>query len=472
VFDLKSVHRIYFLAVCGTAMASLAAMLKSKGYDVYGSDEGIYPPMSTFLEEHGIPVSVGFSPDHLTPEPDLVVVGNVISRGNVEIEQILASHIPYMSLPEAIREFFIREHRSIVVTGTHGKTTTTSLLAWLFNYTGRDPSFLIGGIPNNFGRGFQVGAGRDFIIEGDEYDSAFFDKAAKFLRYMPDIGIINIIEYDHADIYASLDEIKIAFERFVRLIPGNGLLVVGYDSQLARDMRVKAFCPVQTFGIEAGSDWTGTNIQIGRDGTRFDVQHQGASLGRFFLPLHGEHNVRNALAAIIVALHDEIPIILLKEALAEFKGVRRRLELVGTAQEIQVYDDFGHHPTAIRETLSAFRAGNQNSRIWALFEPRTATTRRNVFQNQFAATFDGADFILIAPVDRPDKVPAGQLFSADQLATDLNQRKKSAWAFQSIDNMADHLIKHLQKGDIVITFSNGPFGNIHQKILMALKNMQ
>lgn len=471
MFDLKSAQRIYFLAVCGTAMASLAAMLKSKGYDVYGSDEGIYPPMSTFLEEHRIPVSVGFSPDHLTPEPDLVVVGNVISRGNAEIEQILARHIPYMSLPDAIREFFIREHRSIVVTGTHGKTTTTSLLAWLFNYAGKDPSFLIGGIPNNFGRGFQVGAGRDFIIEGDEYDSAFFDKVAKFLRYMPDIGIINIIEYDHADIYGSLDEIKTAFERFVRLIPNNGLLVVGNDNPLARDMKAKAFCPVQTFGIAAEADWTGTNIQIGREGTHFDLVHHGVSQGRFFVSLHGEHNVRNVMAAIIVALHDGIPISQIKKALAEFKGVRRRLELVGSANEIQVYDDFGHHPTAIRETLSAFRAGNHDRRIWSLFEPRTATTRRNVFQEQFAKVFDQADFILIAPVDRPDKVPAGQLFSAEKLAADLNKRNKSAWAFQSIDPMVDHLLKHLQKGDIVITFSNGPFGNIHQKILAGLGHL-
>jgi UDP-N-acetylmuramate: L-alanyl-gamma-D-glutamyl-meso-diaminopimelate ligase len=470
VLDLKSVKRIYFLAVCGTAMASLAAMLRKKGYSVYGCDENVYPPMSTFLKENDIPVFLGYDISHLNPAPDLVIVGNVISRGNKEIEEILARHIPYLSLPEAIREFFIRDHHSIVVTGTHGKTTTTSLLAWLFECGGKEPSFLIGGIPNNFNRGFQVGKGRDFIIEGDEYDSAFFDKAAKFLRYMPDIGIINIIEYDHADIYSSLEEINTAFERFIRLIPNNGLLLLGYDNETARAMSTKAFCMVQSFGLSPGADWTATNIRVNPDGTIFDVNRNSAMMGRCFVPLYGEHNVRNSLAAIAVATQTDIDFAIIKQALAEFKGVKKRLELKSIVNDIAIYDDFGHHPTAIRETLAAFRAQNKSHQIWALFEPRTATTRRNIFQKEFSLAFDNADVILIAPVDRPDKVPAAQLFSVEQLASDLVKKEKTAFAFSSVDSMVEFLSKQLQKDDVVITFSNGPFGGIHEKLATALKN--
>jgi len=451
-------------------MASLAAMLKKKGFEVYGSDENLYPPMSTFLEDQQIPVYQGFDVAHLDPEPDLVVVGNVISRGNVEIEEILARHMPYTSLPDAMREFLIRGNRSVVVTGTHGKTTTTALTAWIFDFAGREPGFMVGGIPLNFGRGFQVGAGEDFIIEGDEYDSAFFDKVAKFLRYIPDIGIINNIEYDHADIYKSLDEIKLAFKRFVNLIPNNGLLVVCRDNDVAMDVSSGAFSPVKTFGLSPSSDWQGKNVILNQHASFFDVIHNDEFMGNISLPLSGDHNVKNALAAIAVAFHAGIDFSTIADALRQFKGIKRRMELKGTANGIEVFDDFGHHPTAIKETIAAFKNLYPKERIFALYEPRSATTRRNIFQKVFVDVFEKADFIILAPVNRPDKVPADELFSCEQLALDLQHKGKNAIHLHSTNEIIQYLVKHLQNGDKVITFSNGPFDSIHDKLIDAIKN--
>lgn len=462
-------QRIYFLAICGTAMASLAAMLKQKGYEVYGSDAGVYPPMSDFLAEQGIEVWSGFDPAHLDPPPDLVVVGNAISRGNVEIEEILDRRIPYISLPDALREFCIRGHRSVVVTGTHGKTTTSALIAWLFESAGRDPGFLIGGIPNNFGRGFQVGSGEEIVLEGDEYDSAYFDKAAKFLRYMPDIGVINNIEFDHADIYGSLEEIITAFRRFVNLIPRSGLLVCCADYETVRGVSSRALCPVETFGFDAAARWRPRDIVPTALGLRFTVLDGGKPEGEVEVALSGAHNVRNVLAAVAVARHAGIDFAVIRKALAGFAGIKRRLEFKGEAGGVSIYDDFGHHPTAIEETLQGFRERHPDARIWALFEPRSATTRRAVFQNEMVQAFSKADGALIAPVDRPDKAPAGQLFSTERLASDLRALGKRAEAVASVDEMLAYLQQHLQPGDVVITFSNGPFGGIHGKLLAALQ---
>ncbi len=461
--------RIYLLAIGGTAMASLAALLKHKGYQVSGSDSGIYPPMSDFLAEQEIEVFTGFDPAHLDPAPDLVVVGNVISRGNVEIEEILDRRIPYMSLPDALREFCIRGHRSIVVTGTHGKTTTTALIAWIFQSAGRDPSFLVGGIPNNFGRGFQSGSGQEIILEGDEYDSAYFDKAAKFLRYMPDVGVINNIEYDHADIYSNLDEIIVAFRRFVNLIPRSGLLVSCADYETVRAVSARAFCPVETFGFSAEALWQPRAVTVTGRGLKFGVVRAGEFLGEVEIALSGEHNVRNVLAAVAVAQHAGIDFSAVRSALDSFSGIRRRLEFKGTAGGVSIYDDFGHHPTAILETLQGFRRQNPEARIWALFEPRSATTRRSVFQKEMVEAFAKADAALIAPVDRPDKAPAGEVFSTEMLAADLRLKGREALAVSSVDEMVSYLLAHLRPGDVVITFSNGPFGGIHNKLLQELQ---
>ena len=456
------------MAICGTAMASLAAMLKAKGHDVYGVDEGVYPPMSTFLQEQGIPVYQGFDPAHLDPAPDLVIVGNVISRGNVEVEEVLDRHIPYTSLPSALAEFFIRGKRSIVVTGTHGKTTTTSLLAWIFDWAGRNPGFMVGGIPKNFGRGFQVGDGEDFIVEGDEYDSAFFDKVAKFLRYLPDIGIINGIEYDHADIYGSIEEIELAFQRFINLIPRSGLLVVNREDARAMELSRRAFCPVADFGLTAEAMWSAEDIEVDSEGTSFTVVHRRSPLGRVRIPLYGRHNVRNALAAMAVSHWVGIDFNRIRSALAGFEGVKRRLEKKGEARGVEIFDDFGHHPTAVRETLEAFRHKYPEREIWAVFEPRTATTRRAVFQKEFANAFQAADVVIVAPVHRPDKVPDGRVFSPELLVEDLRNQKKRAYHFPSVDEIVQWIAEHVQGRETVVTFSNGPFGNIHEKLLLKL----
>jgi len=466
--EAQRIKCIYFLAVCGTAMASLAALLKQMGYHVYGSDSGVYPPMSTFLQEQGIPVFDGFDPAHLDPAPDLVVVGNVISRGNVELEELLARHIPYISLPDALREFCIRGRRSVVSTGTHGKTTTSARLAWMLEQAGRQPSFLIGGIPNNFGRGFQWGAGSEIVLEGDEYDSAYFDKTAKFLHYLPDIGVINHIEFDHADIYTSLDEIALAFRRFVNLIPRSGLLAACFDFDQVREVCRKAFCLVRSFGLGKENAWRACDIEQTDRGQNMSVIKEGRLFARVFIPLFGDHNIRNSLAAMVVADHLGLSADQIQDSLATFANVRRRLELKGEAGGVQVYDDFGHHPTAIRETLAGFRRLHPDRRIWALFEPRTATTRRSIFQNEMIEAFQDADCVLVSAVDRPDKAPAGQVFSSEQLASDLGRLHKQAFYIETVDAMVDFLKHRLQPGDVVITFSNGFFGGIHQKLLNAL----
>ncbi len=465
--ELKKKSRIYFLAICGTAMASLAAMLKTKGYEVYGSDEGVYPPMSHFLTQQNIPVFDGFDPAHLNPAPDMVIVGNVISRGNVEIEEILDRHIPYMSLPETLRDFLIRGKRSIVVTGTHGKTTTTSLLAWIFQNADRNPNFMIGGIPKNFNRGFQVSDGEDFIIEGDEYDSAFFDKAAKFLRYLPDVGIINSIEFDHADIYNSLDDIKLAFQRFVNLVPRSGVLVINGDDANVLQVTQHAYCPVVTFGKAEHADWQAQNVQINGFRTEFDIVFKNDFWGHASSAFPGEHNIRNTLAAVAVSEFVGINKQTILNAIFSFEGVKRRLELKGTVRGIELYDDFAHHPTAVKETLAALRAQFPKQRIWALYEPRSATSRRNVFQHEFVDAFGEADAILVAPVHRPDKAPPNLLFSSETLVMDLRARGKTSHRLNVLD-MVEFLKLHATENDIIITFSNGPFGGIHTKLLTSL----
>ena len=408
-------------------MAAVAAMMKEMGYDVSGSDQDVYPPMSTFLYERDIPVYSGFDPVHLEPAPDVVVVGNAISRGNTELEEILTRRIPMMSLPDSIREFLIRDRQSIVVTGTHGKTTTASLLAWIFSCARRDPSFLIGGIMQNIGRGFQLGAGKEVIVEGDEYDSAYFDKVAKFLRYRPDIGVINHVEFDHADIYNSLDEIKTAFRRFVNLIPANGMLAACSDFDTVNEVIVNAYCPVSTFGIrDPHAHWQARGMKIHPDGMQFDVYFHGDRKGEISTLLTGQHNIRNILAAIAVSAHKGIEFDTIQKAIHSFRGIKRRLELKGTANGISVYDDFGHHPTAVKETLTALKARYPGKRIWALFEPRSATTRRNIFQKELVHALSLADRVLLAPIHRPDKAPAEDVLSLETLSADLKARLQKA----------------------------------------------
>jgi UDP-N-acetylmuramate: L-alanyl-gamma-D-glutamyl-meso-diaminopimelate ligase len=451
-------------------MATLAAMLKRRGHDVRGSDQDVYPPMSDFLASEGIRVESGYKAEHVTADIDLVVVGNALSRGNPELEEVLDRKIHYCSLPEAIRDHFLWGARSIVIAGTHGKTTTTSLTGWVLTHGGVDPSVLVGGVALNFGDGgssYRLGGGRDFVVEGDEYDSAFFDKTAKFLKYLPDIAVINNVEFDHADIYADFDAVSLAFRRLVNLVPRKGLVLVGADSPGARAVAEKVHSRIQTFGVGDDVDWQAHDVVAGPARTRFKVRRQRTPFAEYEVALVGLHNVRNALAAIAVATEVGIGPERIGEALKSFKGIKRRLEVVGTSRGVTVYDDFAHHPTAVAETLAGLRASNQSARIWAVFEPRSASSCRRVFQDDFAKAFGAADEVVIAPVFR-STLPEAQRLSIPELVGDLTSRGTSARAAQSIDDIVSTIVRERRDGDLVVMMSNGGFGGIHRKLLDAL----
>jgi UDP-N-acetylmuramate: L-alanyl-gamma-D-glutamyl-meso-diaminopimelate ligase len=462
--------RIHLIGVCGTAMATLAALLKQRGHDVRGSDQNVYPPMSDFLAAEGIRTLSGYREQHITADVDLVVVGNAISRGNVELETVLERKIRYCSLPEAVRDNFLWGARSIVVAGTHGKTTTTSLTGWLLTYGKLDPTVLVGGIALNFGElgsSYRMGGGRDFVIEGDEYDSAFFDKTAKFLKYLPDVAVINNIEFDHADIYANLDAVRLAFRRLVNLVPRNGLLLLGADSDDAIALKAAAVSPVETFGLSDGADWQLYGVQTAGGTTRFKVRRRGDQYGEFESPLLGVHNVRNALAAMAVGAFAGLGPATMAEALRGFRGIKRRLEIVGVMSGVTILDDFAHHPTAVQETLSALRSGYPGQRIWAVFEPRSASSCRRVFQEDFAKAFRAADEVVIAAVFR-STLPEPERLSAEELVSALRHRGQRARYLPEVDDIVDTIVREHRPHDIVVLMSNGGFGGIHQKLLKAL----
>jgi UDP-N-acetylmuramate: L-alanyl-gamma-D-glutamyl-meso-diaminopimelate ligase len=463
-------NRIHFIGICGTAMATVAAMLKARGWDVRGSDQSVYPPMSTFLREQGIAPLDGYRAEHITPDLGLVCVGNAISRGNPELETVLERKIRYCSLPEAIRDQFLWGARSVVLAGTHGKTTTTSLTGWLLTHGKLDPTVLVGGIALNLGDGgssYRVGHGRHFVIEGDEYDSAFFDKTAKFLKYLPDVAVINNIEFDHADIYATIDEVRLAFRRLANLVPRNGLLLLGADSPDAAALRSVAVSPVETYGIADGLTWQAVDITHKDGMTHFVVRREGQLFGRFVSPLLGLHNVRNALAAIAVGANAGLDAATLTEGLRQFKGIKRRLETVGVGGGVTILDDFAHHPTAVHETLSALRTGYPARRLWAVFEPRSASSCRRVFQQDFARAFGAADEVVVAAVFR-SSLPEAERLSAEQLVDDLRGAGQRARHIPEIDAIIDTIVREHREGDVVVLMSNGGFGGIHRKLLQAL----
>ena len=450
-------------------MATLAALLKHRGHDVTGSDEHVYPPMSDFLAAERIKALEGYKAEHITNAIDLVVVGNAISRGNAELEAVLDAGLRYASLPETIRDQWLWDAHSVVIAGTHGKTTTTSLAGWLLTAAGADPTVLIGGIARNFGNdgaSYRVGKGPAFVIEGDEYDSAYFDKTAKFLKYLPDIAVVNNIEFDHADIYKDIDEVRLAFRRLVNLVPRNGLVLLGADSPDAAALLPNVRSRVQTFGLSAAAEWKASEIRV-RGGTRFRVHRGAVDHGEFTMGLLGEHNVRNALAAIAVGVDLGLDIDALRRGLAEFKGVKRRLEVVGEARGVTVYDDFAHHPTAVDETLRAVRHAAPGQRIWAIFEPRSASSCRRVFQDDFARAFEGADEVVLASVFR-STLPESERLSETQLVDDLRRKDVKARHLPSVDAIVDAVAAEARDGDLVVVMSNGGFGGIHQKLVNAL----
>ena len=459
--------RVHLIGICGTAMATLAAMLKTRGFDVRGSDQNVYPPMSEFLAEQKITTLQGYKPEHITDDLDLVVVGNAISRGNPELEEVLDRKIRFCSLPEAVRDHFLWGARSVVIAGTHGKTTTTSLTGWLLTHGGADPSVLIGGIADNFGGSYRVGGGREFVIEGDEYDSAFFDKTAKFLKYLPDIAVVNNIEYDHADIYPDLEAIRVAFRRLVNLIPRRGLLLVGADDGEAKALAAGARCRVETFGLSEGADWQAHDLRVSAASTAFSLRRSGAPVGTFEVPLLGAYNVRNAVAAIAVGAAVGLSPDTMAAGLRAFKGVRRRLQLRGTAAGVSVYDDFAHHPTAIAETLAGVRSAYPTRHIWAIFEPRSATSCRRIFQSEFTRAFAAADTVVLPAVFR-STLPDDQRLSPEQVVADLEASGKDARYIPRVDDIVAAVARDARPDDLVVIMSNGGFEGIHDKLLAAL----
>jgi UDP-N-acetylmuramate: L-alanyl-gamma-D-glutamyl-meso-diaminopimelate ligase len=457
------IQSVHFVGICGTAMASAAAAMQEKGVKVTGSDQNVYPPMSTFLAAKQVEVMQGYAEGNLAGKPDLVVIGNAISRGNPEAEAVLEQKLRYCSLPELLKEFFIRGKHSLVVAGTHGKTTTTSLLAWVFEHNGLRPGFLIGGMPNNFGEGARFTDSPWFIIEGDEYDTAFFDKRSKFVHYLPEVVVINNLEYDHADIFENLGAIQTSFQRLINLIPRNGqLLANGDDANVAPLLNV-THCPVKRFGLGPDNSVHGFNPRYGPTASEFEIPSF-----KFHLNLVGEINVRNALAVVACAKHCGLSNKQIQSAFDTFKGVRRRMEVRGIAGGVTVVDDFGHHPTAIRETFRALRLRYAHQRIWAVFEPRSNTTRRNVFQKELAESFREADAVLVSQIARLELLKPEERLDPQQLMHDLQASGKSAAYLPDADAIVGHLQRAAAGGDVICVFSNGGFGGIHEKLLATL----
>lgn len=444
-------------------MASAAAAMQDKGVQVSGSDQNVYPPMSTFLASRRIEVMAGYAEQNLARRPDLVVIGNAISRGNPEAEFVLDHKLPYCSLPELLKEYFIQGKRSLVVSGTHGKTTTTSLLTWVFEHNGMNPSYLIGGIPNNLGQGARFADSEWFIIEGDEYDTAFFDKRSKFVHYLPEVAIINNVEFDHADIFPNLAAIQTSFKHFIRLIPRNGLLLGNGDDTNLGPLLDVTHCPVKRYGLGEGNAVQAFNIRYGPTATEFEIPSF-----KFHINLVGELNVRNALAVVACAKHCGLKNHQIQSAFDTFKGIKRRMEVRGIAGGVTVVDDFGHHPTAIRETLRALRIKYPHQKLWAVFEPRTNTTRRNIFQTELADSFADADAVVVSQIARLELLAPEERLDPQRLLSELQRAGKNAAYLPDVDAIVQHVARNAQGGEVVVVFSNGGFGGIHAKLLERL----
>lgn len=466
---IESRH-IHLIAICGVGMSALAGMLQARGFRVTGSDQNIYPPMSTQLEALGIELRQGFSPDHLADHPDLIVVGNAVSRSNPEVQAMLGQGIPFLSFPQALAEFFLHDCHPIVVVGTHGKTTTASLMAWVLETAGLDPSYMIGGIPRNFAANYKLGRGAFFIVEGDEYDTAFFDKGPKFLHYRPRSAILTSVEFDHADIYRDLDHVKDAFRRFTRILPSDGYLAAGIDFPHAADLLASVLCPWEGYGFAAMAHWRASDEAWGDTEARFIVHHLGQMVGSMRWELSGRHNIQNALGVIAVASHLGVPFERIQQGLETFAGVKRRQEVRGVVQDITIIDDFAHHPTAIRETLAALRARYKGRRLWAIFEPRSATSRRATFQDEFVTAFANADRVVVAGLYNPDSIAPEARLSPEQLAEDIARKcVKDAVYLPAVEAIVEHVAAGARAGDVMVIMSNGGFGGIHEKLLTALR---
>jgi UDP-N-acetylmuramate: L-alanyl-gamma-D-glutamyl-meso-diaminopimelate ligase len=463
--NFEAIRKIYFIGICGTAMASLAGLLKEKGYDVCGSDSNVYPPMSAQLEALGIRLYNGYQPQNLSAAvPDIVIPGNAIPRGNPELEEMLNRRMPYLSMAEAVREFFLREKLPLVVAGTHGKTTTTALTAWALEAAGAQPSFLVGGIPINFGRSFQWNPpGKHFVIEGDEYDTGFMDRRPKFVQYLPHIVILNAVEFDHADLYPDFAAVENAFWQLIKVVPASGYLIVNRDNEAAMALARRGYSHVISFGFHEESDYRIHSFKWEDGVGRFLLNDQ-----EYRVPVLGKHNLANASAAAVCAQQLGISSSQVASGLAAFRGVKRRMELRGESRGIYIYDDFAHHPSAIDATLEGARRGFPGSRIWAVFEPRSWSSRRNVFQNQFAKAFRHADRAIIAGVFEPEKVPLDLRLDPHKLAADITAFGTPCEYIDDTPRLIESIVQNAKPGDRVLLMSNGSFDNIHERILERL----
>ncbi len=453
-------------------MSPLAGMLRERGYRVTGSDSGVYPPASTFLDEMGIAYFHEFDAKHLEPAPDLVVVANIIARGNAELEEVLDRKLPYRSMPEILEEFFLPEKYSIVVSGTHGKTTTTAMLAWIFESSGKRPNFLVGGVAENFGKSYGLAGGDEFILEGDEYETAIWDRGPKFFHYHPDDLIITSVEYDHADIYPDFEAYQLAFRRLVNLVPRSGCVVLWGDTEdsgpALRAAAMKAFSPVVTYGFSPENDWVAGDCFVEGELMRFRVVHRGQLFGEFSLAAAGRHNVLNALAAMIVASRRGIGASQIAKALETFRSVKRRMDVKGEVGDILIVDDFAHHPTAVKVTIEAARGRWPGRRLWAILEPRSNSMRRKIFQEALPKSLALADRVILGGVFRPQQLGDENRMNPESVAADVRALGKDAHAFHGAEAIVDHLSREAKPGDLLLIMSNGSFDGLCEKLLKKL----
>src|SRR5213080_1454053 len=460
----EALKKFHFLGICGSAMASVAAALQERGFKVTGSDENAYPPMSNFLQEKGIALKEGYRAENIPSDADIVVIGNAMKRGNPEVEAVLNRKLFYLSLPEVLKNYFLRGRHNLVVTGTHGKTTTTALLAWIMDKAGLKPGYLIGGIPKNFGEGARLNDSKYFVIEGDEYDTAFFDKRSKFVHYLPELVIVNNIEFDHADIFSNLEEIKLSFRRLLNIVPQNGMVVVNGDDPNAVEVAKDCLGQMVEVGFSKNCAQRIRDVAYSSGGSRFKL---GDDV--FEIPLVGEFNVHNAAMAATAARFYDVPTTKIASAFKSFSGIARRQELRGEARGIKVIDDFGHHPTAIGNTLQALRHRYRGQRLWAVFEPRSNTTRRAVFQQHLPEALKLADGVFISQVAKLEQIPEEERLDAERVVAAIARAGRPAFYEQNADAIAERIVPLLQPKDVVVVFSNGGFDNIHEKLLAQLR---
>lgn len=466
--ESKDIKNIYLIAICGTGMAALAGLLKGAGHRVSGSDTNIYPPMSVLLDNAGIPVLQGYKKENITSDIDLVIVGNAVSKTNEEVQAVLDAGLEYTSFPEALSHFFLEGRKSLVVTGTHGKTSTSSLLSWVLHASGRKPGFMVGGWLKNFDNNHQVPEGDYFVTEGDEYDSAFFDKGPKFLHYRPDISILTGIEFDHADIFDDLDQIKDAFRKYVSLIRPEGVILVKHGDENIQDVLGEAVCKVETYGYLDQADWKIESYRFEGGYGYFSLSLKGEKKGDFQLAMIGRHNVENAAAVAALCMGLGLTVAEINSAFKSFKGIKRRQEVVGVKNGVTVLDDFAHHPTAIRLTLEAVKEAYPGQRVWAVFEPRSATSRRKVFEQDFPDSFIVADQVVFAGLFAPEKIKTEERLDPEQVVSRIKQKGGNANYIPEVDDIVDFMAENLESGDVVLVMSSGGFGGIHQKILDRL----